>query len=553
MADKSVPQWEVFESSFSTDKRFDNPFLDVELTVVFKSGDHHLWIDGFYDGNEKGKEVWRVRFAPPHVGSWEYTTVSNETALNGLTGCFECAEPVSRGGLTVNPQFPNWFFRSDGRPQFVVNDGWAPHPGFGNLSGHETVEFEQPSEDEYKTYLEILGRYRVNMVVEVNQVYSRQDHITDTSFRGPWKVLDPKKNKIDRDRFNLEYYKRLDRTLAFAKERGIFYGVELLNDNSIYRPADWSHHPWNIENGGWLADVDGDDTGFGEGFDLDNELHVRYLQRFLDYTVARTSAYWNVFYALGAESGNIDRPRADTFAVWYEYWGDFVARKDPHGRLQAIGDTGECPQLVRHRRNNIMITQEHTSMDHTGGFCRAINRFGERFWTYARPTIIGEQDRNNNNKFEAERKGYWLAFVSGFMMGRVDRHYAIAEGKRLYESKLFELEGDPPIYADLNRMADFIDDRNVNFWRMSPRDDLIVGETKLAYCLAEPNREYLLYLVQGGSPTVSLPEGAFETIWYNPRNGEFGEKSIIEGGRSHSFTAPDSGDWVLHIVSNEIR
>ena len=87
-----------------------------------------------------------------------------------------------------------------------------------------------------------------------------------------------------------------------------------------------------------------------------------------------------------------------------------------------------------------MITQEHTSMDHDGGFGRAINRFGERFWGYDRPAIIGEQDRNN--KYEMERRRYWIAFVSGFMMGRVDRHYDIAVGDTLFESRLFELKGD---------------------------------------------------------------------------------------------------------------
>jgi len=553
MADRSVPQWEIFEESLASDGRYENPFVEVSFTVVFEGPDRRLWIDGFYDGQEGDSHVWRVRFAPPAQGRWQYRTVSNDARLDARSGTFTCTPPVSRGALAADPQFPNWFFRADGRPFFVVNDGWAPHPGFGNKGEYGDIRYGYPSEQDVRTYLDVLGRHGVNLMIEVNHLYARQDCITDPSFLWPWKVVDAKANRIDAERFNLDFYRRLDRTIVYAKERGIFYGLELLFDNSVFRELEWSHHALNPANGGWLEDRDRDGIGLLDMFDLENRTHVEHIGRYVAYTVARLSAHWNLWWALGAECGNIDPPGAPRHAAWYGHWGDFVASHDPHGRLQAIGDTGEAAPLVRHSRNNIMITQEHTSMDDLATFCANLNQFGERFWGYDRPAIIGEQDRFNNARYERERRGFWVALASGFAMGRVDRHYPFADGDQLYESKLFNLPGDPPIYADLKRMADFVERSGVAYWRMAPSDGLLIEAAALVYCLAEAGREYLVYYAQGGGAGLELPAGRYVATWFNPRTGEASGPLIVAGGQVQRFTAPDAEDWVLHVVDERIR
>jgi hypothetical protein len=185
-------------------------------------------------------------------------------------------------------------------------------------------------------------------------------------------------------------------------------------------------------------------------------------------------------------------------------------------------------------------------------FCANLNRFGERLWGYDRPAIIGEQDRFNNNRYERERRGYWVALASGFMMGRVDRHYPVADGERLYESKLFGLAGDPPIYGDLARMAQLIERCGVAWWRMAPSDGLLVEADNLVYCLAEAGREYLVYYVAGGSAGLELPAGPFAVRWLNPRTGETTERPPAGGGLER-FAAPDGEDWVLHVVHERLR
>lgn len=544
---ESIARWEFIELSFTSAEVWANPFLQVALCADFTDGTGaSLRVDGFYDGDG----CWRIRFAPIREGEWRYETFSNDPNLNGQRGEFACTAPFSRGALTVNPAFPRWFSRADGEPQWVVNDGWYPHPLFGFTLPFEGLEFPKPTEEDMRTYLKVLGDHGVNMTIEVDQLYARQSRLEDPSFNWPWEVVDAQTNQINKDAFNLEFYRRMDRTLAYAKEQGVFYGFELLFDNSVFRPEEWSYHPLNRKNGGWL-DGNENGTGWGVVFDLNNAEHVTNIERYLRYTIARFSAYWNIYWALGAESGNMIRHpdgKLDVQIVtdWYGHWGDYVARRDVYGRLQAIGDTGEQIPLIYHPRNQFTITQEHTSMEDLGAFCEATNQFGERFWRYGRPTVIGEQDRHNCNHYDAERKGYWVAFASGFYMGRVDRHFGVAENGKLIESNLFDLPDVPPIYPDLLRMTEFISASGIPYWRMEPSDAVLVERDGIVHCLAEPGEAYFIYFAAGGSTKLQLP--ACKEIWYNPRTGEWIHCEDKEAGE-HTLCTPDGEDWAVYFAA----
>lgn len=567
-----VPQWQLLELTLPTEVTYDNPFLDVRLTATFVSGTATHVVDGFYDGEEDGSAVWRVRFAPMIQGEWTWTTSSNEPDLNDVTGAFECTEPVNSGGLTVSHQFPNWFFRSDGSAQFIVNDGWTPHPGskYG-IEEYGAQVFSYPTEQQFRTFVDVLSRNRVNMVIDLKQLYARQKTCTDTSFLWPWKVVDPGTHRIDRERFSLEYFQRLDRQIAYSRDHEVFYGVEVLYDNSTFRKQEWANNPYNESNDGWIRDWDAptdeyttDQPPFGWGvgwiFDVTNRTHLTYLTRMVSYLVARTSAFWNVFYAMGCESSNLYPGIARRIEKWYTWWGDYMASKDPHGRLLTLGDVGSREanaHINRNARNNMITTQEHTFTDDIHDYSDSIHTFGKRFWEFRRPTVIGEQDGRNNNKYWKERRGYWVAFATGFMFGRIDRHYELADGDRLRESTLFGHEADPEIYAYLSHLRTFVEDGAVSFWRLVPNDAALAEADRSVYCLAEAGREYVVYFAGGGSACIELPSGRYRVRWFDPRLGTFEQDQEVqvdgevtgtnpaEVAAALPFTAPDSEDWAL--------
>lgn len=553
---QKISKWEIFELTLTSDKQFANPFTEVSVRAVFRYGSNVCCVDGFYDGDETGKHVWKIRFAPSEEGAWQYRTYSNLSELDGREDEFLCTKPVSHGGLRVNPRFPNWFQREDGTPQMICNEGWFPHPANGIDLSHEDRDFQQPSEEDFKTYLDILSEHRVNMVVDISQLYARQTTITDTTFRWPWKVLDAEHNKFDCNFFNLGYYRRLDRMMAYAKKKDLFFAMELLYDNSVVRPREWSHHPVNRANGGWLDGEGG--IGWSAMFDLTNPEHMMYTERYLGYTIARFAAYWNVLWSVGSENGNLavlppeilpgSLLPTDRVANWYNYWGDYIARHDPYGRLRSFGDAGKVPEMETNAYNSFIITQDPRNYPRgdVADYYKAMNAFGEEFWKYGRPVVIGEMTASTNNHYEVERRLYWIGFVSGYQMGRADRHFGPVIGGRLIECEKFGVEGIPPIYHNIRRLAEFVEKDDVRFWRMRPNDALLSTDGSLVFCLAAEGEEYVLYFVNGGRASLQVP--ACHCRWFNPRTGEFRKEDPVCG--NVSFEAPDGEDWVLHLMAD---
>jgi hypothetical protein len=85
----------------------------------------------------------------------------------------------------------------------------------------------------------------------------------------------------------------------------------------------------------------------------------------------------------------------------------------------------------------------------------------------------------------------------------------------------------------------------VNLAAMTPRNDL--ASTK--YCLANPGKEYLAYLPDGGEVTVDLSAatGALAVEWFNPRTGAATDGGTIQSGAIRSLKPPFTGDAVLYL------
>jgi hypothetical protein len=111
-----VEQWGVEEIVLSSRHTYANPFADVTLQGEFRSGDTTVKIDGFYDGDG----VWKVRMMPDRRGSWTFKTVSNDPALNGITGQFTADLPSQGNHGPVHPAKTYHFDYADGTPYFLL-------------------------------------------------------------------------------------------------------------------------------------------------------------------------------------------------------------------------------------------------------------------------------------------------------------------------------------------------------------------------------------------------------------------------------------------------
>ena len=60
---QSVERWGIFELTLPGPSE-GNPFLDVQIGAQLARSHRTIDVDGFYDGENKGKGIYRVRFMP---------------------------------------------------------------------------------------------------------------------------------------------------------------------------------------------------------------------------------------------------------------------------------------------------------------------------------------------------------------------------------------------------------------------------------------------------------------------------------------------------------
>ena len=84
---QQVRQWDRFELALKHTYA-GNSFLNVNLTATFSSNDTAYTVAGFYDGDN----IFKIRFMPEKIGTWNYVTKSNISQLNNKKGSFECVK-----------------------------------------------------------------------------------------------------------------------------------------------------------------------------------------------------------------------------------------------------------------------------------------------------------------------------------------------------------------------------------------------------------------------------------------------------------------------------
>jgi hypothetical protein len=94
--------------------------------------------------------------------------------------------------------------------------------------------------------------------------------------------------------------------------------------------------------------------------------------------------------------------------------------------------------------------------------------------------------------------------------------------------------------------------RHLPFWEMAPDNSPATG--KDVRVLGKPGQTYAVYLTKGGAANLTLPDGAYEVRWYNPRTGgalATGSVSTVQGGKRVSLGAPPSDpnkDWAALVT-----
>jgi hypothetical protein len=255
-----------------------NPFMEVELSAVFRQGQRELNVPGFYDGDGR----YKIRFMPDSVGDWTYETRSNVAALDGKKGGITVVEPSKGNHGPVRVKNTFHFAYEDGTPYWQV----------GTTSYAWIHQGEQMQQQTLQT-LAAAPFNKLRMAVFPN--YDTRDAPPRYPFAGQ-----PPLN-WDFTRFDPAFFRHLEQRIAQLRDLGIEADVILF-------------HPY--DKGHW-------------GFDrMPAEVNERYLR----YVVARLAGYRNVWWSIANE---FDLMKEKTPAEWDRYF-QVVQASDPYQHLRSI-------------------------------------------------------------------------------------------------------------------------------------------------------------------------------------------------------------------------
>jgi len=67
------------------------------------------------------------------------------------------------------------------------------------------------------------------------------------------------------------------------------------------------------------------------------------------------------------------------------------------------------------------------------------------------------------------------------------------------------------------------------------------------YCLAEPGKQYIVYVPSRNEVTVNLTDakGKFKSEWVHPIEGTMCDGGVVDGGAQRTLRAPFEDDAVL--------
>lgn len=539
MSYRDVERWDTHEIVLTASGRYQNPFQDVKVKVMFthKESKKQIMVDGFYDGGS----TWHIRFMPTELGIWNYLTESKDSGLNGKKGSLTCTEP--KKSYLHGPLSPKGFhFRhADGTRRFLI-------------STRLSCQFASPSV--WEGVIDFLRASRINRVLFM--MGGRYGTTKDLYGEG-----------LDFSRYNIEKFQAIDAFIDILRRRDIlaspyFYyfndgvqrGLTIEQDKVFVRYGMARFGAYSNVMPVLANQVEGKYTDLLEQYDLKSHLWANEIGSYL----AEKSVFgFPVSVHNPLETQNAINPSFYTLLKdWPFPWTHYMLRQAQVGALGGATELSDslpeekfpgsvpsgpnlCPKFynprafARHnqllidlRRFGIPVINEEPGYE-MKGLAWDLKTLEPRSW--------------NSQTSESLLSTFWTAVTAGayFMWGNPET----------YEM------GDPlpgmqnsvtPQYLKI--FYDFI--TSIPYWEMEPTNNTISPNEitidgkyyRTNFCLAKSGEIYLIFSLFGRSGQVTLPLGdSYEVIRLNPRIGEKTNLGTTKGGKSE-FSLP-AGEWVL--------
>jgi hypothetical protein len=377
---------------------------------------------------------------------------------------------------------------------------------------------------------------------------------------GPGHALDGLP-KFDLSQFNPDYFNRLRARVQAAGERGIYVSVMLFEGWELQHIANgWKNHPFHADNNvnGLDIDTDGDTSGDGRieintratrsrqlsgqatdgdgrGVEINTLRHPAALKFQEDYVrkvIATVGDLDNVLYEICNESG--------AYSIeWQYHFIRFVKDcEKSRGKSHPVGMTFPFSGDPKQHGKNADLFNSPADWISPNSVAGKFN------YQTNPPPALGDKvvlaDTDHLGGIWGNSKWVWQSFLRGHNPIFMDpyQHQLLGKGQPNQWDSVRQALGAT------RRMAERMD-----LAQMTPVLD--IASTK--YCLANPGKEYLVYLPEGGEVTVDLEAvaGTLTVEWMHPLEGTIAPGEVIAGGAKRQFKAPFAGDAVLYLATRK--
>ena len=346
---------------------------------------------------------------------------------------------------------------------------------------------------------------------------------------GAGQALDGKP-KFDLHKFNPAYFDRLRARIIAAGERGIYVSVMLFEDWVVMRKRKdfpFEQHPFHKDNN--VNGIDGDPNGDGWGIEIHTlqvpevlEVQRAYVRRVIE-TVNDLD---NVLYEICNEGARHTRDWQYDMVRFVKSVEAKLPKQHPVGMTSVLDMNPDCLQGPADWTSPGTMQWAQTTNE----------------WIAGPPAADGQKVV----LLDTDHFG-WTFFMKDAAFTRAWVWKSFTRG---YGTLLME---------DGSESAGFIAGRAAmgHTSRYAERMDLTQATPQPAlattgYCLANPGREYLVYLPEAGSVTVDLSgaQGELVAEWFHPEAGESTKGKAVQGGSSVRFQTPfQAKDAVLYLLT----
>ena len=466
---EKVGRWGVFEKAVGNGKDYANPFEDVTLDVVYTKPEGstvRFW--GFCDGDH----TWRMRFMPDQVGTWRYEAAFSD-GTPGAAGTFECVTSDLPGMISVYEDNPIWFGCKGGPPVLVR----SLHVGDRFFAdGPNPLTSEAWSEGRRTAFLDWAGAQGYNLLSVASHYLNRDSRSRGKGWNTPdlWDAQTQQPNPGE--------YRRLERILDDLASRRIM----------VYP----------------FAGFFGRDSDFPRD-EKKQELYLR-------YTLARLGSYWNVLLLVaGPEPIIKGKPYLTVDEI--NRLGRWIKELDVFGHpLSVHNPTGDDP-FRDSDWSTYGVLQGPKTRDRSKLSVGLLKNHHAAKPLYAQETLWPGNKFHPQYSLDDVRKNAFVAILCGATINFADMNGDSSSG---FSGSMDLSQKVQPRHDVLRAVWDFFE--TVPFYRMKPRPDLVDN----GYCLAEPGRQYLVYLESPGTVTVRVQGGPYRAQWIDARRPQ----DVRDGG-----------------------